>query len=148
MLIRDLEERDLAALHPMVVALSAHHADVAQATPDTLARDALGPTPWVKVIVAEDAGNLVGYAGLIRLCRFQDSARLMDLHHLFVQVGQRGRGIGWALLDASCDEARKAGCVTLFVGTAPDNTYAQKIYETYGFARFDSPNTRFRLALA
>lgn len=47
----------------------------------------------------------------------------------------RRRGVARALLLASVERCRKAGCGTVFLEVATDNEPAQKLYEAHGFRR-------------
>jgi len=145
--IRPIAFADLTRVLEMIQGLSAYHKEVAEITFDDLQRDAMGTHPWVQVLVAEQAGELIGYTALIPKVRFHDGQRGMEVHHLYVDPKLRGKGIGQRLLDASASEAKSQHCTTLFIGTAPDNTEAQRIYETYGFERVEGSYPKFKLAL-
>lgn len=138
---------DLAAVMRLVAGLAAYHGDTAPDDADVFAADIFGPAPWVRILVAEQGGALVGYAGLCRLYRLHFAQRVMELHHLFVEEPQRGAGVGRALVAASLDAARALGCVTLVVGTNTDNPRAQRYYESFSFTRLRPPGPRFSIQL-
>ena len=73
--IRPFRAPDLPAVLEMIKALAAHHGDAATVTPDRLARDALGEAPWLRLLVAEQAGRLIGYAALCPLAQLQFGVR-------------------------------------------------------------------------
>ncbi|WP_370399954.1 GNAT family N-acetyltransferase [Sulfitobacter sp. JB4-11] len=146
MKIRRVERHDLPQVVAMIGALAAHHDDLPQTDPEMLARDVLGDTPWVTLLVAEGTEGLAGYAALCPLVQLQFGARGMDMHHLFVTPQHRGCGLGRALIDASCQAALGLGCLYLAVGTHPDNDAAQRFYENAGFSR-TSGGPRFRIRL-
>ena len=56
------------------------------------------------------------------------------LEEFYVAPGQRGRGIGRALLEATMDAARERGAVRMDVGTSEDDTAARALYESCGFS--------------
>lgn len=143
--IRPAEKGDLSAILEMMGALAEHHGDVATASRDTLARDILGPTPWVRILVAEHNGVCVGYAALCPLSKLQFGRRGMDLQHLFVMPEVRNIGVGKALIEASKALAQGEGCSFLTVGTHPDNTVVHAIYPAMGFVELDAPGPRFRI---
>lgn len=67
---------------------------------------------------------------------------MLDLFHgrptaliqeLVVAEGQRGRGIGGALLDAALARARERGCVEIAVVTGERNEAGQAAYRSRGF---------------
>ncbi|MFK7879812.1 GNAT family N-acetyltransferase [Roseobacter sp.] len=146
--IRPAEAKDLTALLGMIAALAQHHGDVATVSLDTLARDVLGPRPWVRVLLAEHAGECIGYAALCPLAKIQFGQRGMDLQHLFVVPKARRMGVGQALVRASEAVAHRDGCTYLSVGTHPDNTEAHQIYPALGFEILGSPGPRFGITIA
>ncbi|MEO6298492.1 MAG: GNAT family N-acetyltransferase [Paracoccaceae bacterium] len=131
--IRRADAGDLAELLALVQALTLHHGDEPMVTLDSLARDFFGTEPWYRVLVAEAAGRVVGYAALLPRARLGFGQRGLDLHHLFVAESQRGRGIGAALVAAAVDWARELGCDYMIVGTHADNPRAQAYYPRLGF---------------
>jgi len=52
------------------------------------------------------------------------------MNDLFVREGVRGGGVGRALIEASLEEARRRGAELLEWYTAPDNTVAQRLYDS------------------
>ncbi len=65
-----------------------------------------------------------------------------QLNDLYVHPHARGRGAGLSLLDAARGHARATGAAWLILETGAENTYAQGLYERYGYARMD-PDRRF-----
>ena len=145
--IRDANQTDLPQLKRMVQALAVHHNDIPQITLETLKRDIFGATPWIYVIVAEAEGKAVGYAALCPLIQLQMGLRGVDMHHLFVETGLRGQGIGKQLIAGAMQKARDLSCSQMCVGTHPDNLSAQAVYLACGFERRDSTHPKFRIAL-
>lgn len=145
--VRPMGRSDLGAVVGMIGALSAHHGDAPRVTEASLARDALGDDPWVRILVAEAGDRLAGYMALKRLAWLHYGDRGMELYHLFIEPGRRGRGVGKALIATAKDLARAAGCVELKVGTHPDNLTAQGYYLAQGFERQQVVGERFRFYL-
>ncbi|WP_299735136.1 GNAT family N-acetyltransferase [uncultured Roseobacter sp.] len=143
--IRPAEANDIPAVLRMVSELADHHGDVATVTTRELARDILGPQPWVRILLALDADETIGYAALCPLAQMQFGVRGMDLQHLYVIPEARQMGVGKALIKASQRLAQHQGCRYLIVGTHPDNTLAQQIYPALGFDEMDPPGPRFRI---
>lgn len=71
------------------------------------------------------------------MLRFRPSLRTdtLDayLEELYVAPGQRGRGIGRALLEAAMDAAREAGAARIDLATSEDDTAALALYQSAGF---------------
>jgi len=148
MQIRPMRVDDIPAVHAMILALGAHHGDLdAAVMPETIMRDGIGPHPWIRFLVAEDADGLQGYAALLPLAKIVDGVRGIDINHMYVAEGLRGRGVGRQLVDAAADVGRELGCSYLFIGTAPDNIAAQNAYLACGFARWADGGPRFRLLI-
>ncbi|MGC3938935.1 GNAT family N-acetyltransferase [Roseobacter sp. EG26] len=146
--VRCLRVEDLPRIQQMVGKLAEHHGDVATVTLEELARDVLGASPWVRILVAELSGDVVGYAALCPMAQMQFGARGMDLQHLFVEEHARRLGAGRALIKASQTRARAEGCKYLSVGTHPDNVMVHGIYPAMGFDPLDPPGPRFRINLS
>lgn len=145
--IRKIRRADLSRVLEMVQALSAYHDDEALLTFDVLERDTMGAHPWVRVLVAQEADALVGYAAMVPRARFHDGIRALDVHHLFVDENHRSNGIGRMLLDACGEAGRALGCANLTIGTAAENRRAQEIYKAYGFEVRESVGPQFKLML-
>ena len=149
--IRPMRRGDLAAVAGMIRALSDHHGDFSRLSTASLARDALGRDPWVRIVVAADEGQgggaLAGYMALTRLAWLQYGDRGMEIYHLFVQPGWRGRGVGRALIAEAKARAQGAGCVELKVGTHPANRAAMDYYLSQGFEEQPVVGARFRYYL-
>jgi ribosomal-protein-alanine N-acetyltransferase len=86
------------------------------------------PHGWY--VVVEEAGRLVGYAGL----RAVRGARDADVQTITISEAARGRGRGRALLRALLDEAVRRGVHDVFLEVRDDNPVAQKLYLSDGFA--------------
>ena len=55
------------------------------------------------------------------------------LEELYVVPGERGRGLGRALLEAAMETAREAGATLMELGTSEDDVAARALYESAGF---------------
>ncbi len=143
MQVRPVRREDLVQLLQLVQGLARHHGDTPKASVDSLEADLFGPGPWLHVLVADEAGVLQGYVALLRLARFQYGQRGIDLHHLFVAEGQRGRGIGGALVTAALALGAELGATYATVTATPDNRAAQGFYASLGFAAAPRLGARF-----
>ncbi|WP_417248727.1 GNAT family N-acetyltransferase [Celeribacter sp.] len=145
--VRPAQWADKTALLDMIRALAEHHGDAATLDLPALVHLLKADMPWLRLLVAERNGIVVGYAGLTGGMRLQFGQRVMDLHHLFVRPEHRGTGVGRALINASIEAARTHGCARLTVGTSDSNTAAQSAYIACGFTPLPMTGKRFNLAL-
>jgi ribosomal-protein-alanine N-acetyltransferase len=99
--------------------------------PDTwtaaMYREELAQSDTRHYLVAEDAGAVVGYAGLIA---YDDEAHVATIG---VTGARQGQGLGARLLDALLAEADRRSPVVLLEVRA-DNEHAQELYRRRGFA--------------
>jgi [ribosomal protein S18]-alanine N-acetyltransferase len=79
-------------------------------------------------LVAEEDGQVAGYAGLL------GAGWQGDVVTLAVAAGRWGRGIGTALLRALLAEAARRGCSEVFLEVRTDNKRAQELYRRHDFA--------------
>ena len=79
-------------------------------------------------LVADDDGQLAGYAGLL------GAGWQGDVLTLAVAADRWGQGIGTALLRALLAEAARRGCTEVFLEVRTDNMRAQRLYRRYDFA--------------
>ena len=80
-------------------------------------------------LVAEDAGGLVGYAGLL-----SPGGSQADVLTMAVAKDRWGQRIGAMLLDSLIAEAAGQGCTEVFLEVRVDNERAQRLYRSRGFA--------------
>jgi [ribosomal protein S18]-alanine N-acetyltransferase len=78
-------------------------------------------------LVAEEGGQVAGYAGLL------GAGWQGDVLTLAVAAGRWGRGIGTALLRALLAEAARRGCTEVFLEVRTDNKRAQELYRRHDF---------------
>ena len=83
------------------------------------------------LIVAEDAGWIVGYA-LVEFRRTSKLARLFSI----ARIDDAPRGCGSALLEVCETEALRSGCNAMRLESREDNFRALRLYESAGYVRF------------
>ena len=145
--IRPMAPRDIGAVLDMIAALAAFHDDIADIDEPTLTMMAFGPVPCLRVLVAEGAAGLVGYAALIPTAKLQSGKVGVEMHHLFVKPRARGLGVGRALIAAVRADGLRRGFHYMSLGTHPDNVAASAFYERQGFERRVVHAPRFRMDL-
>lgn len=87
-------------------------------------------TRWY--VVAENEGEIVGYAGLLTPPAAGDPADVMTIA---VARGAQRRGTGTALMEAMLAEARSRDAGELLLEVRIDNDAALGFYERHGFER-------------
>ena len=96
---------------------------------DAMMREELSsPHGWY--VVVEEAGRVIGYAGL----RAPRGAKDADIQTIAIASSARGRGRGRALLRELLEEASRRGATHVFLEVRADNPVAQKLYVSEGFA--------------
>jgi [ribosomal protein S18]-alanine N-acetyltransferase len=125
-------------------------------TPGMLASELASVPDGRYYLVAEAAGRIVGYAGLLapppdrpgrrgllRGGALKGSALLGGVRHeaggqadvltMAVAADHWGQGVGSALLTALLTEAAGRGCAEVFLEVRADNPRAQRLYRRHGF---------------
>jgi GNAT superfamily N-acetyltransferase len=95
----------------------------------------LAPSDDGMLLGAWESEKLVGYACLYWHFTSLVPAETVLMNDLYVGEKARGRGIGRALIEASAAVARERGAHHLEWATAPDNTTAQRLYDSTGAER-------------
>jgi ribosomal protein S18 acetylase RimI-like enzyme len=89
------------------------------------------------VLVAEDKGDVVGYA--YAAAEGYDYMALRGpagvLHDVIVDPEHRGRGVGRLLLEATLEFFRSRGVPRVVLSTAEQNEAAQRLFASKGFRR-------------
>jgi ribosomal-protein-alanine N-acetyltransferase len=121
--IRDATLDDLAA----IMALE-HAAFPTDAWSEPMMREELR-SPHGRYYVVEQAGRLIGYAGL----RAPKGGRDGDIQTIALESAARGRGQGRALLRHLLAEAAARCVAEVFLEVRDDNPVAQALYRSEGF---------------
>jgi ribosomal protein S18 acetylase RimI-like enzyme len=87
------------------------------------------------ILVAEYAGELVGFCQLYPTFCSVEAAPIMVLYDLFVADAARKSGAGRALMLAAQSYAKENGFARLDLSTAKTNLNAQALYESLGWLR-------------
>jgi [ribosomal protein S18]-alanine N-acetyltransferase len=122
--IRRMRWWDLEAVLPLEQALFAEDAWSTR----TFWSELAGVPETRHYLVADDSGDIVGYAGLAA------AADQGDVQTVAVRADRQGTGLGKRLLDGLLDEARRRKLRDVFLEVRADNITAQTLYERAGFA--------------
>ena len=151
--IRRLDPAELELVEPLWSALREHHASVASASPalgpprargDSWRRRRAQYERWLSepdafLLIAERGGAAVGYA-MVHLRAgsppWPGSPRAGEVETLSVHPGERGRGIGTALLRAVSGELAALGAGELSLHVVTGNRRALAFYERHGLRPF------------
>jgi GNAT superfamily N-acetyltransferase len=132
--VRPATDRDIAALIPLMRGYCDFYESnppdsglVEMARALVAARDDQG-----MLLVAEDAGEVIGFAAVGWKWSSLRGARIAVLEDLFVSPEARGKGAAAALIDACAHRARANGAPVMTWLTAPDNHRAQAVYNRVG----------------
>lgn len=142
----------VAELEGLWKALQEHHAQVMPQPAGLTPRDAdeswelrhreylsLLADPGAFVMIAQDDGDLVGYA-MVRLADgsagYTTLATVGDIESLSVLPGARGGGVGTALMDAVYDELDAAGVCEVRLDVVAGNDDAIRFYKRRGMQPF------------
>lgn len=86
-----------------------------------------------QVIVAEDAGEILGFVAVHVMPRFEHDDTIARVLALVVDGGARGRGVGHDLMAAADGIARAAGAAFIEVTAAHHRPDARHLYEAVGY---------------
>ncbi len=84
-------------------------------------------------IVAEDAGEILGFVAVHVMPRFEHDDTIARVLALVVDAGARGRGVGHDLMAAADQIARDAGAAFIEVTAAHHRPDARHLYEAMGY---------------
>jgi GNAT superfamily N-acetyltransferase len=95
----------------------------------------------VSILMAEDDGELLGFATCGESRDEDAEASVGEVRSLFVAAGQWRRGVGRALIAAALDSLRARGCTEATVWSFAENGRANAFYENAGFKRDGAERT-------
>lgn len=136
MLIRDASPADLGALRDIyndaVLNTTAIWNEVAIDLDNRRAWLELRAQQGFPVLVAEDAGEVVGYASYGPWRAF-DGFRETVEHSVYVRADQRGKGVGPQLMQALVERARAQGLHVMVAAIESGNAASIRLHERLGF---------------
>ncbi|MDQ0820033.1 ribosomal-protein-alanine N-acetyltransferase [Arthrobacter sp. V4I6] len=120
--LRDMTAADIPAVHDLERRLFP-----VDAWPLQMFLDELAQAETRRYLVAESAGGIVGYAGLMCI------EPIADVQTIAVVPEQEGKGIGSALLGELIRESRRRHAEDVLLEVRADNPRAQQLYLRFGF---------------
>lgn len=138
MQIRDATETDIDAIleiyNDVLMHTTAIYNDQPAMREDRIAWWKARVAQGYPVLVAEDAGAVVGFASFGDF-RAWPGYRFTVEGTVHIRSDSRGRGIGTALLHAIVDRARTSGKHVMMAGVDAENTASLRYLKKFGFER-------------
>jgi len=133
-MIRSATSADIPSILQLIRALSDYEklSDQVVITEAQLREHLFGPRPYAEVMLAEDAGRVVGYALFFHTYSSFLGRPSLYLEDLFVLPEHRGRGYGKGLLARLAQLAVDRGCGRFEWMVLDWNTPAIQFYEALG----------------
>jgi GNAT superfamily N-acetyltransferase len=144
--IRPATSADVPRIWELVLEFSEHVnlSHVVSGTSSMLSESLFGPTPFAEALVAEEGGNIVGYAVYYTTFSTFAAKPCIWLEDVYVTPEIRGRGIGKAFLAKIAEIARERGCPRFEWDALDWNEPSIRFYESLGAWRMMDSHT-FRL---
>ena len=145
--VRPARESDVAQIHRLIIDLATYEraAEEVRSTSDQLREALFGPQPAAYALVAEDAGEVVGFALYFRNFSTWEGVHGIYLEDLYVAPEHRGSGLGKALLVALAEIAVQRGYARLEWAVLNWNQPSIEFYRALGAVPMDEW-TVYRLA--
>jgi GNAT superfamily N-acetyltransferase len=110
----------------------------AEFTPDherqVIGLSAIMETPAVgDIFLARKEGRVIGMVSLLYSVSTALGAPVALLEDMVIAPGERGLGVGSALISRALEYAEKKGCKRVTLLTDHDNVHAQQFYQKQGF---------------
>ncbi len=84
-------------------------------------------------LAVEDTREGTGGGDLLGFALGRSAAGECELLSLAIAAGERGQGIGGALVAVAMERAREDQVSRMFLEVAEDNTIARRLYDNFGF---------------
>jgi GNAT superfamily N-acetyltransferase len=131
-LVRKALPADVAPLLDLIQQHAAFEQAIAHVNEGDIALVLDAPEPPTHLIVAEERGELAGYAALTFDYALWSASRFAYLDCLFVCASARGRGVGKLLFDHACRMVDEAGARRIEWQTPAWNADAIRFYQREG----------------
>jgi putative acetyltransferase len=94
-------------------------------------------TSGSEYLIAEEDGIIIGGCGVYPTPGLPEGCA--ELVKFYLSASQRGKGIGWTLLEKSFDYAKKYGYRQMYLESLPELSRAISLYEKAGFRFIEGP---------
>src|SRR5438067_1443422 len=133
-MIRSATAADVPIIARLIRGLAEYErlAHVVSFDENRLRQDLFGPRPYAEVLLAEDAGQVVGFGLFFHIYSTFLGQPGIYLEDLFVEPAHRGKGHGKALLVALARLALERGCGRLEWAVLDWNEPAIQFYRSLG----------------
>ena len=105
----------------------------------------LGDARVGRIYVAREGPRVLGMVNIQKGVSTAEGGPAAYLEDFVVRPELRGRGVGTRLIRYAIEESRKESLLRLMLLTDGDNTSAQRLYESVGFARSGMLPMRLKL---
>ncbi|MDV4168661.1 GNAT family N-acetyltransferase [Rhodovulum sp. FJ3] len=137
-MIRAFAKHDIADVIRLAQKLAQHVNDpVPDLTAEGLGNLAFGERAVFQALVAESAGQVVGFAAFSDLFELHTNSRILHISDLMISDQARHAGLGAALITAMRRIAFDRGCHEIRFEVCRENTEAQGFYAKLGARRTD-----------
>jgi GNAT superfamily N-acetyltransferase len=138
-MIRPAQPHDLPDIARLIRALAEYErlSDAVKFDEAAMGEHLFGPRPYAEVLLAEDAGHVVGFALFYANYSTFVGKPGIFLEDLFVEPAHRGRGHGKALFTAVAQLAVKRGCGRMEWSVLTWNAPSIAFYESMGAKALD-----------
>jgi putative acetyltransferase len=93
--------------------------------------------PGSEYWIAEEGGTIIGGCGVYSTPGLPEGCA--ELVKLYLSATQRGKGVGWMLMEKTFESARKLGYRQLYLESLPELSKALSLYERAGFRYIPGP---------
>nr|WP_290714231.1 GNAT family N-acetyltransferase [Gordonia sp. UBA5067] len=138
-MLRAAKSEDVPAILALIQGLAEYENEpgAVHATEELLAEQLFGEHPGAEVVIADVAGDAVGFALFFHNFSTWEGRRGLYLEDLFVKPGFRGRGVGALLMAHLAGLAVARGCARFEWSVLDWNTPAIGFYRSLGAVGMD-----------
>jgi putative acetyltransferase len=140
-IFRHIEERDNKEIAELIRTVfrefNIHRPGTVYFDPTTDNLFGLFRTPGSEYWIAVENGVILGGCGVYPTPGLPEGCA--ELVKFYLSASQRGKGIGWKLMEKSFDSAKKNGYNQLYLESLPELSKAISLYERAGFRFIEGP---------